>query len=703
MSKSKLALVPGLTMNRTPSPHPSPPMGERVPEGRVRGIRPGSWPLRAQGLRWSLALFAAALAASAIAAFGQEPTPLLTQPADKLVAILKSPASQKEKADACRQLAVIGTKDAVPALVALLGDEKLSHMARYALETIPDPSVDKALRDCLDKLKGRPLVGVIGSLGVRRDAKAVKPLAGLLRNADAEAAQGAARALGTIGNAAAAKALRRALGGVAAANQLACCEGLLRCAEALSAKGQRKEALGIYDQLRGLQTAPHQVRTAALRGAILGRDKAGVELLREQLRSQDYLLFAAAVRTSQELPGAEVTLALASGLGQLPVDNQIVVIQTLAQRADRAALPALLPIAKSGAKPLRLAALRALAGIGDAAALPVLTESLADADSEVAQTARESLASLSGPEADAAVVAMLGSNDPARRLSAIELIGRRRMTSCISALLKATADADLRPSALKALGQLGSPADLPALLDVLSQLKEPADLEAAEQAVTAVCAKAGDPEPCVEKLAGAWSSAQPAQKSPLLRVLTSIGSASALMVVRTAVTESSPEVRAAAIRALGAWKTADAAPYLFAVAGATSDSTERTICLRSLLGMAANPDFPAEQRLGMCRQAATLITQSEEKKLLLAALGSIPSAESLELVTPHLDDAAIKDEACAAAVAIAEQLLKGQNAAQVAAKLIEPLQKAAEATANADLASRAKRLLQQAQSKAGGK
>jgi hypothetical protein len=32
-----------LSMNRTPSPHPSPPLGERVPEGRVRGILRGSW------------------------------------------------------------------------------------------------------------------------------------------------------------------------------------------------------------------------------------------------------------------------------------------------------------------------------------------------------------------------------------------------------------------------------------------------------------------------------------------------------------------------------------------------------------------------------------------------------------------------------------------------------------------------------------
>ena len=30
-------------MNRSPSSHPSPPVGEKVPEGRLRGIRTGSW------------------------------------------------------------------------------------------------------------------------------------------------------------------------------------------------------------------------------------------------------------------------------------------------------------------------------------------------------------------------------------------------------------------------------------------------------------------------------------------------------------------------------------------------------------------------------------------------------------------------------------------------------------------------------------
>jgi hypothetical protein len=45
-----------LSMNRNPSPHPSPPVGERVPEGRVRGILRGSWSQCAVAEPWRLSI-----------------------------------------------------------------------------------------------------------------------------------------------------------------------------------------------------------------------------------------------------------------------------------------------------------------------------------------------------------------------------------------------------------------------------------------------------------------------------------------------------------------------------------------------------------------------------------------------------------------------------------------------------------------------
>src|SRR6185295_17031424 len=98
---------------------------------------------------------------------------------------------------------------------------------RYGLETIPDASVDDALREALAKLGGRPRIGVIGSLGVRRDARAVGPIARLLDDADAETVGTAARALGKIGTEEAARALAAKLEGAPAAVRLAVADACL--------------------------------------------------------------------------------------------------------------------------------------------------------------------------------------------------------------------------------------------------------------------------------------------------------------------------------------------------------------------------------------------------------------------------------------------------------------------------------------------
>ena len=649
-------------------------------------------------------MVAAALALSCAASFAQSPQPTGAEQEKKLIAVLQSSAPDKEKADACRELARIGTKDAIAPLAALLPDEKLSHMARYGLETIPSPAVDEALRAAAGKLHGKLLVGVIGSIGVRRDTKAVKLLANLLHDSDNDVAQAAARALGKVGDQAAAKALLDALPSVSQANQLAFCEGLLRCAETAAASGNRKGAIAIYDRLREL-SAPHQVRTAALRGAILTRQEAGLPLLAPALHSDDYTMALAAVRTAQEMPGTPVTRLLAGELAGLPADRKILVIQTLAKRGDDAASPALFAAARNGEKPVRLEAIRALAEMGNPSALPVLMDLLSDTDHDIAQAAQEGLASLPGKDVDAAIMTMLADGAGTHRIIAMDLIVRRRMISAVPALLDAAggSDSKLRIAAVQKLGELAGPADLPPLLNLLGKAKSPEDLEATEQALSAVCLKATKPDACVSQVEARLAESQPAQKCALVRVLGAVGGASALQGVRSAVNDPNAEVHAAAIRVLGGWSTADAAPGLLELAKAASNLTDKMICLRGYLALAGHADLPTDQRLTMCRQAASLVQKDEEKKLLLAALGSISSVEALDLIRPYLDDQATKEEASAGVVDISDKLLQGSDAAKAAPKLIEALDKASQMTSSAELTARAKKLLEQAKAKAGAK
>jgi HEAT repeat protein len=651
--------------------------------------------------RKNLILLTALVVVLAGPLFGQTVPPAGSE--SKLIAILKSDdSSRKEKADACRQLGIIGTKKAVAPLAALLGDEKLSHMARYGLEPIPDPAVDKAFRDARGKLKRRPLVGVIGSIGVRRDAKAVPALARLQHNSDRDVAQAASRALGSIGTSDASKALMRAIeADSTSVNSLARYEGLLRCAEKLSADDKKSEAVVIYDLLRGYSEA-HQVRGGALRGAILTRGGEGLALLREYLRHKDYIMFSAAVQAAQEMEGSEVTKVLTDGVKGLDADNQILIILALGKRGDAKAVPALAGLAKSGEKRVRIEAIKALPDIGDVSAVPVLVELIGDSDGEISKTAEEAFAALPGEEVDAAVIAMLKGSDTNTQLTALDLMGRRRMTKSIPDLVKAAGGAgpEVRRAALKKVGELGSSKELPSLLDLFMDSNEPQIIGASGQAAIAICMKADNPQSYSDQLIELFAKAKKPQKRVLLHMLSATGGPKALGTVLKAVEDAEFGVYRDAIRALSSWRTADAAPHMLVLAKKLTDQNERTLCLRGYLGFASRTSLPADQRLSMCRQVEGIIERNEEKKLLLGALGNIDSTEALSMITPYLDEPATRREASMGVLAIAERLLKGRGSARAASKLIKPLEKVIKVTTDAKTAQRAKGLLKRARSKA---
>jgi HEAT repeat protein len=194
---------------------------------------------------------------------------LATLDAPALIRVLADATSPEfKKAKACQRLGELGAREAVPALSALLADEHLSVYARYGLEPIPDPSADDALRAALTKLKGNQLIGVINSMGKRRDAKAVPSLAAMLHNSkDPEVARASASALGSIGNESAAKDLLAALAKTSGTTRMAVADACLVCAERFLASGRRDQALSLYASLTA-PDVPKPARLAAMQGII---------------------------------------------------------------------------------------------------------------------------------------------------------------------------------------------------------------------------------------------------------------------------------------------------------------------------------------------------------------------------------------------------------------------------------------------------
>jgi HEAT repeat protein len=185
------------------------------------------------------------------------------QPSE-LVALLKDPNSTLfQKAIACKKLAVVGGPDAVRPMAALLSHPQLACYARFGMEPSPSPSVDVAFRAALPKLNGKLQMGVIHSIGFRKDVNALGALKRLIGDRDAQVAGAAAAAVGMIGGLEAGRILESALKDTASPVFPVIARACLLCAEGLMANN-RARALQLYSQLSA-KSMPGPVQLAALR------------------------------------------------------------------------------------------------------------------------------------------------------------------------------------------------------------------------------------------------------------------------------------------------------------------------------------------------------------------------------------------------------------------------------------------------------
>jgi HEAT repeat protein len=651
--------------------------------------------------RYALCLLMAVLAAGATLAQAQtfpaqtNSKEILARTPAQLVETLRNPgASVFEKAKACQRLAVVGTKDAIPALVALLPDEKLNIYARFGLEGIPDPAVDEAFRDATRTLHGRQLVGVIDSIGQRKDAQAVGLLKELLGNSHAKVASAAAGALGRIGNTEAAAVLKEALAGNSPVKKCIA-DGSLACADGLEAAGNKAEAVALQEAVAKADV-PKYLKVAALRGQFRLQQGEARDLLLAQIGCPDKAFFNVGLAVARQMPGADVTAALAEALPKLSPERQALLLRALGDRKDAAAASLFLAASKSDSPAIREAAIVVLAKHGDASAAAVLLDA-ALADAAVAPTAKEGLTNLPGQEVDAAILARLAGADPKAKAVLIELLGARRAVAATAAVRAALSDSDqpVRLAAIAAFGWLAGQQDLDVLIGKALAAGNPAETSAAQTALRMAALRMSERDACAAKLAGSLTGASAANQKYLLELLGRVSGQKALEAVVAGVKSTDPAVKDASARVLGEWLSADAAPALLEIIKSDADVKYRTRALRGYIRIARQLKLAPETRLAMFRTAMELAQRNEEKKIALEILPRIPSAATLGVAVSYLGAPGLKAPAADAAVKISGKLV-GRDPKAVATDL----QKVVDAKVGGDTGAKAKQLLGQAKAAA---
>jgi HEAT repeat protein len=582
----------------------------------------------------------------------------------KLIAVIKSSAPPKDKAIACKRLAIYGTEDAVPALAPLLADQELASWARIALEAIPGPAADAALRKAVSKLHGRLLIGTINSIGVRRDLKAIGDLVPKLKDGDPEVASASAVALGRIGGTKAARALEQSLASASVAVRPAIAEGCVLCAEQFSKQGNLADAVKLYDQVRTANVPKHKILEAT-RGAILARQSAGLPLLLEQLRSSDPALVGIGLRTARELPGREVTEALAAELDRCPANRQAFLLLAVADRHDPAAMPAILKAAEAGPTQVRLVAVGVLDRLGNPSSVPVLLRVAADGETELKAAALAALVRLPGNEIDADICSRLSQATGKTRQTLIEVAAQRRIQAALPTIVSSAQDTDpaVRCAAVQAVGVLGhdrEATDLVRLLQNNQGAKERADIETA---LVALSSRSGSR--CVPNLLPLEQSDDPSVRIIGLHVLASAGGPDALAAVKSALGDKDESVQDEAVRTLSTWPNnwpednAVAEPLL-ALARDGKKNTHQVLGLRGYLQyIQGDKQLRNNEKPAKVKDVMPLIKRPEEQRLAIAILGAVPNASALELLMAFAAEPAVANDACSAVVRLAEEKMTG--------------------------------------------
>jgi len=581
-----------------------------------------------------------------------------------LIAVLQSDAPTDQKAITCKHLAIYGTEQSVPALAPLLADKELASWARIALEAIPGPAADAALRDALGKLKGRLLVGAINSIGVRRDAQAVDALVQKLGDADADVASAAAVALGHIGGQQAAKALAQSLAGAPAGVRSAAAEGCILCAEQFLADNKTAEAVTLYDTVRQADV-PDQRHLEAIRGAILARQSAGVPLLIEQLRSQDKKRLGIGLRTARELPGRDVTEALAAELAQLSPDRRPMLLLALADRNDPAVLATVHKAAQSGPQDLRITAISILIRLGDVSSVPVLLNAAIENDDKLEQAAMETLVRLPGKDVDSNLLDRLPQARGKPKQVLIDLAGQRQISEALPAVVSSLHDTDagIRGAAVQTVGIIGQDKQAADLVKLLQETDNSSERSGIRKALLAVSGRCG--EGCIPHLLPLTKSRDNELHMIGLHALAIIGGPEALAAVKSSMDNADPPVQDEAVRILSTWpnnwpEDSEAGQALLMLATSAQKMSHRVLGLRGYLQyIRGNKKLSSEQKVAQVKGVWSRISQSEEMHQAIAVLAEAPSAGALELLTSLVDDPAVVEEVYSAMIRIAGQDVRG--------------------------------------------
>lgn len=568
----------------------------------------------------------------------------------------------------CDQLYLIGGPSEVPALARLLLDDEHSAVARYALERIPDASVDEALLRALGLAEGAVRIGIINTMGQRGTAAFAEALTPLLTEADA-VGKAAATAYASLVNAELA-VLEEALLHTGVAQGQALMDGIVRLAYRQIEAGKADGAAYALTQLAGNSDAPESIRIAAIYGLSSIGEEAILPILPELLGSDSEAFFRAGLGVLHSHGGPKAIAVATESYGALKSPRQASLLQAVSAAHGAAALPLIETALHTENEDLKLAALAALGAAGDARHVDLLLQESINGDRNLRRAAQDALAALRGADVNETLVTALETGDPARQERALEALAARQAVEASGAMMiAARSGADsVKREALRALGHVMPQEDLGDLIALLWGDVDDNLRRETEQAITVAVRRTGEVGGA-ETLARIYESvdSEPIRVS-FLNIFGSLGLEAHIDILVEAFEHDSDAVVVAALTALANWPNDHPMDALMAFAESTENSGQRADALEGYVRMLRMARRQSGRHLLAYEKVVALTDEVRVLRSVLSGLSEVRGDAQMALIEKLGHNPDLAREAAVAAEQIRSRSYKlsaSHNATEV--------------------------------------
>jgi HEAT repeat protein/archaellum component FlaF (FlaF/FlaG flagellin family) len=574
----------------------------------------------------------------------------------KLIEFIDGDTTYAGKQFLCKQLGLIGSAASADLLAKLVVDETTSDMARYAAEHIPGAEIDTMLINAAYKTSGDVQIGIINTLGVRKTVAAVAPVAEMIKASDEKLSLAAIEALKRIGNAEAMSVLAKKKDLFKGTLHESVMDAYLYCVDGLLASGETKKAAKAYKRAyRLFESDP--IRIAAVEGMLNSAGKKKVKVILDVLKGDDAVAKAVAISAVRELD-PEAIKPILRKFKSLSETDKVQLITAISEMKTEAVLATVVKAASSDSQPLRLAAIKALAVVGDGDSVKLLAGIAANSKGNEQKAARASLYNMAAKETDAAIIACYGGADPGVKKELLKAIAERKIEKSKPIVLKGTKDADakVRVEALRAVAVTQN-LTLDELLDTLAIAASDAERSLAEKTIVLIIKAKKNTYADTKQIVGQMDDLKAKGvdvKAAALRVLGGIGNDAGYDTLVKAISSKDEKIQRAAIDGLTIWPGGKPLNILLATISTTTSKSNKVMAFRGYVEQIGN--LNVNRAVSYYQRAIEAAENDSQKRSVLSAISQRPSVKTLEMAIAYIDDPKLKNEAAAAVSQIIDKI-----------------------------------------------